>query len=426
MLKRWVGLAAMAAATLSACQDDADFGQPDDCASVESQNIWIDGLMREVYLWNDELPPLEDVDPAAFETPAAFLRSLRVGVDRWSYINTKQRNDAYYEEGMFLGLGYRTVVDEDSTRYVSFVYPDSPASQAGLRRGDTIRAVDGIAATDHDRNGTWSSAYGPNEPGVVVDLTLGKSDGTEEDVTLTKGWVPITTVPTHRVLQTSEGPVGYVLFLAFVETAYAELDEAFAEFKSAGVEHVVVDLRYNGGGRLKVAKYFADLIGGGPVDGNVMYRVDHNDSMADWDENRRFQARSNSINATAATFLTTRGTASASELMINALVPYMDVEVVGSGTAGKPVGMYAWEFCDQVIHPISFRMVNADGGTDYFDGLAPDCPAVDDLERQLGDPTEASLAAALARSTGAPCPEERSESKLPEVLGGFRGEIGAR
>lgn len=422
-VNRWFGVALLTGLVASACRDDDSFGQPDDCASVESQNIWIDNLMREVYLWNDAL---EIVDPAAYETPRDFLVALRVGLDRWSYINTIERNDAYYEEGMFLGLGYKTVIDSDRRRFVSFVYPDSPASAAGVNRGDEIRAVDGTTAAELDRNGSWSSAYGPNEPGVRVDMTLAKADGTEQDITLTKDWVPITTVPVHRVLRTSAGPVGYLAFLAFVETAYDELDEAFAEFAAEGVDQVVVDLRYNGGGRLAVAKYFGELLTGRALDGEIMYRVEHNDHMRDWNENRRFQAQANSIEATKVTFLTTRGTASASELLINALIPHLDVEVVGSTTAGKPVGMYAWEFCDQVIHPISFRMVNDDGATDYFDGLAVDCPALDDLSRDLGDPAELSLAAALARTTGASCPDPQAEPKVPEELPGFAGEIAAR
>src|SRR5690606_19400952 len=94
-------------------------------------------------------------------------------------------------------------------------------------------------------------------------------------------------------------------------------------------------------------------------------------------------------------FVTTRSTLSASELVINMLRPYAEVRVVGGRTGGKPVGSKQWEFCDKVLVPITCRLLNADGVGDYFDGFPPDCPAPDDLDHQLGDPSEGSLAQAL-------------------------------
>ena len=91
----------------------------------------------------------------------------------------------------------------------------------------------------------------------------------------------------------------------------------------------------------------------------------------------------------------TRATASASELVVNALRPFMPVILVGDRTYGKPVGQYQFEFCDKVLAPVSFTLRNANGQGDFFDGFAPDCSAADDISRQLGDTQEASLREAL-------------------------------
>jgi hypothetical protein len=94
--------------------------------------------------------------------------------------------------------------------------------------------------------------------------------------------------------------------------------------------------------------------------------------------------------------IATRASASASELVIAGLDPFIPVTVVGDRTYGKPVGQYGFEFCDKVLFPVSFRSRNAAGQTDYFDGLPVDCPASDNLDRALGDPAESSLAEALS------------------------------
>ncbi len=94
-------------------------------------------------------------------------------------------------------------------------------------------------------------------------------------------------------------------------------------------------------------------------------------------------------------FITTGATASASEIVINGLEPFVEVAIVGSTTFGKPVGQLGFAFCERVLRPASFQTVNADGEGEFFAGIAPDCEAEDDLSKPLGDPREASMAEAL-------------------------------
>jgi hypothetical protein len=121
------------------------------------------------------------------------------------------------------------------------------------------------------------------------------------------------------------------------------------------------------------------------------------------------------INASRVVFLTTRRTASASEQVINGLVPYVDVDVIGGTTLGKPVGADSWDHCGYTLAPITFHSLNAAGEGDYFQGIQPSCAAADDLLHRLGDPEEAQLKAALRSLAGEPC--EADEALDDEMLG---------
>jgi hypothetical protein len=107
--------------------------------------------------------------------------------------------------------------------------------------------------------------------------------------------------------------------------------------------------------------------------------------------------------------ITTRASASASELVINALKPFITVVVVGERTYGKPVGQYGISFCDKTLAPVAFTLRNANGEGDFFDGIAPMCSAADDLDHQIGDVSESSLREALTVIASGEC------SRSPDV-----------
>ena len=131
--------------------------------------------------------------------------------------------------------------------------------------------------------------------------------------------------------------------------------------------------------------------------------------------------------------ITTRSSASASELIINALRPFMPVITIGDTTYGKPVGQYGLEFCDKVLAPVSFTIRNANGEGDYFDGIAPTCPAPDDLDHQIADLEEGSLAEALhfiqhdaCRTTTSLSARAERARPIPILASGFEQLVGAR
>jgi C-terminal processing protease CtpA/Prc len=189
--------------------------------------------------------------------------------------------------------------------------------------------------------------------------------------------------------------VGYFSFRNFVRPSFAALDAVVAQFRAAGIDDLVIDVRYNGGGLVSVAQYLGGLVGGVRTNGQVFTEFVHNDRNAALNETIRFELPDNALSLDRVFIITTRSSASASELIISALRPFITVVTVGDRTFGKPVGQYSFDFCDKVFHPVAFATRNARGEGDYFDGIAPTCAAADDIGRALGDPLERSLAEAL-------------------------------
>jgi C-terminal processing protease CtpA/Prc len=135
----------------------------------------------------------------------------------------------------------------------------------------------------------------------------------------------------------------------------------------------------------------------------VLLRNTYNRNFSAWNGELKLTDEPQAISATQVVFLTSGSTASASELLINGLKPFMDVKLVGTQTYGKPVGADAWEYCENIVSPITFRSLNADGEGDYFGGIPVDCEVPDDLDHQLGDEHELRLKTALSLMDGGAC-----------------------
>jgi C-terminal processing protease CtpA/Prc len=231
---------------------------------------------------------------------------------------------------------------------------------------------------------------------VTSTILFQSLTGRQQRETLTKRVVTIPTVSLTRTFRVDGRVVGYLFFRNFVNPSYAALDEAFAALRTAGATELVVDLRYNGGGLVDVAVHLASLVGGTATQGRVFATFQHNDKNTALNEDLRFKdAPDATLNLSRLFVITTRSSASASELLINSLRPHLPVVVVGDLTYGKPVGQYGFTFCDKVLAPVAFALVNAEGQGDFFGGIAPDCSAADDIEHELGSAEEASLAEAL-------------------------------
>jgi hypothetical protein len=160
----------------------------------------------------------------------------------------------------------------------------------------------------------------------------------------------------------------------------------------------VIDLRYNGGGSTTPAFQLIDLIGGNAVKNKVFASVVYNSKRTKDNGSLIYPTPSAlALNVDQLFFITTESSASASELVINSMFPYKEVILIGEKTYGKPVGMEVFESkeYDIALAPVTFKLLNADGEGDYFDGIPVNYQVADDVFRAWGDPAEACLKTAL-------------------------------
>ncbi len=357
------------------------------------QTTFVRDTLDELYFWYRELP---DLDPADAASPEAYLEAARYrALDRtFSYVTSRAANDAFYSDSQFIGLGLSTAVLGDELRVLQ-VFDGSPAADAGIDRGSRITAIDGVEIAAILAAGLADTAFGPAQDGVEVGVAFETRAGAQRSVVLRKRPVTIPTVSLTRVFDVGGRRVGYLFFRNFVRPSVAALDAAFESLAAAGVDELVLDLRYNGGGLVDVAVQLASLVAGPPARDQVFAETRHNDRNRRLNQTLRFRDPSHALGLDRLVVIATRASASASELVINGLRPFVEVTVVGDRTYGKPVGQYGLPFCDKVFAPVAFTSVNADGRGDYYDGIAADCPAADDIGHELGDSAEASLAEAL-------------------------------
>jgi C-terminal processing protease CtpA/Prc len=261
-------------------------------------------------------------------------------------------------------------------------------------------------------DGTIGGAFGAAEVGVASSIEWETLSGARRSARMVKRLVTIPTVSLTSVVEVDGRKVGYLFFRNFVQPSVAALTDAFTALKTAGATELVLDLRYNGGGLVDVAVHLASLIGGARTGGQVMLNYVHNDKVGPvLDKSTRFSSPEQTLNLQRLVAITTRSSASASELVINSLRAYIPVTIVGDTTYGKPVGQYGLRFCDKILYPVAFSIRNANNEGDFFDGLAPDCAAGDDYTHQLGDRAEASLAEALTFIRTGSCSQKSTEAR---------------
>jgi len=411
------------------------------CSST-AQKQWVLDTTRQWYLFQDLLPA--QVDIGAYATPQDLLDALTEearaqGKDRFfSYLTTIEEDSAFFGEGQFVGFGFRSRIESDSRLFVLDVDAGSPAADGGLARGAEIYAIDAgsgfrTIADWLSEDPTLGTALGPAEAGVQRTIRY-LLDGQSSEVVLTKRVVtidPIADADGVRLLPlTGTTGVGYVNLRTFISTAETQLKDAFASFRSQNLDYYIVDLRYNGGGLVHTAELLGDLFGGNRSPADVFSRTEFNVQRSGANETRLFAPQAGiSVAPVRIAFITTGGTASASELVINAMQPWAEVAIVGANTYGKPVGQSAFDLstCGVRLRLVTFRTVNALGDGDYFSGLAGSLPfaclAEDAIAAAPGDPAEISTAEALSWLEFGQCSGvigvAAAQSK-PELVAGVR------
>lgn len=394
--------------------------------SLRSRQDWAAGQLQEWYLFGETLPAF--LDPSPYASVDSYIDALTAtaraqGRDRYfTYLTSIAEENAYYQSGSSAGFGFRLIYDTQARRvFVAETFEGTPALSAGVDRGAEIvavgtsaadlRAVSDIMATSGAQGVV--DALGPSTTGTARVLRVADGAGTRT-VTLTKTDYSLTPVSTRygaRILDDGGRKVGYVNLRTFINTADPALREAFLGFRNAGVTEIIVDLRYNGGGLVAIGELLGDLMGANRFASDIFSYTTFRPQKSSENEVRNFMAQPQSVAPTRVAFIGTGGTASASELVINAFIPYLraNAALIGTNTYGKPVGQIAIDrtACDDRLRIVAFAVENAARNASYFNGLAGSmdatCRAPDDLTRPLGDPQEASIRQALDFLAGRSC-----------------------
>jgi hypothetical protein len=349
------------------------------------------------YLWYKNLPKAEAFNPLKFITPEAVIGAVRnysekgpngAIRDKWSFVMNKSDWNAIASgNSKDFGAFYRFA--SDGNLYVRQVFAKSSAGVQGVTRGWKVVSVAGLTPSNDNNFITQFSKTLENNN---VEFVFQKPDATTQKITLTETDYQTNTIQSAKVFDEGTKKIGYFCFTDFLgDDTAAGLEAVFNDFKTKGVNELIVDLRYNGGGYVSLAQQLSNLIAPSSANGKVMFTYQYNDKLKSISRTTNFNT-SNKLNLTKLIVITSKNSASASELLINSLKPHMEVKIIGSASNGKPVGFPVIPY---VVAPVAFKTVNSAGEADYYEGFKPDYPEVDDLSKNFGDPDEKCLKVSL-------------------------------
>ena len=398
--------------------------------SQESVNRKAFAYLKDWYLWYEHLPA---INPADYESLSSMISAVKYRegetlIDRFSYAVKKTEHEDYYA-GKRYGMGMSMQRDENNDIFITLVYPGSPAGVAGLKRGQRLLAMNGVTVGELDENGEynkehrgdadfeertdWNNVYNAENKGEAVQFKV-LEEGEELETTVYLDDYIGKSVLAYKVLENDGVKTGYIHFKSFITSSKDELNEVFARFKEENVEQLVLDLRYNGGGLVKIAHQLVNLIAGDKAKGESVIKLIYNSRHTEQNTSYKGEVLKNSLSGIKkVAVIVSSGTASASEMVINSLTPYVEVSLIGETTYGKPVGMNSRDICDQTIVPITFKYANSQDYGDFFLGMEADCAANDDFKHDFGDVREEELAASLYYLSNGKCPSNAAV-KSPE------------
>ncbi|PWJ54733.1 peptidase S41-like protein [Dyadobacter jejuensis] len=423
-------------------------------ATVSETNQWIYDQMKYWYYWNDQLPQPPDLTQSPTDLFNSLLykydATLRPDGDRFSWIQESADEllaglgGSEKTTGMEFKLSYYPSGTKNVIGLVTYVWPNSPASAAGIKRGNIFTGINNEALTG-DNYQRLLNTDGP------LALTLGALDSlgqvnTTQSKTLEKLTLQTDPVYFDSLYQIQGKNIGYLVYNRFNPEPYEadndlydnELTAVIGKFKDNGVKHLILDLRYNPGGYVSSATHLASLIGK-VTNKDKFYIKEYNKTVTPDLEKEygatffydTFALKDQSIGQDLENLiiLTSTGTASASELLINGLKPFMTVTVIGGKTVGKNVGSISLTNKKAGItyglQPIVTKSFNSQMKSDYNLGFVPDVAAVEGLNLYpFGDPRDPLLGEALFKIVGSrttrrsltPGPKELPHSEIMSTM----------
>lgn len=414
------------------------------------ENYWLRSWSNNTYLWYDEIA---DVNPADYDSAIDYFSLLRSNEltpsgnarDRFHFTFDTEEWRQLSQSGSSAGYGSDfTIISAAPPREILVAYtePNSPAAEDNIQlsRGAEILQVDGVdvinansqAEVDTLNAGLFPDSAGESHTFLVRDAAT----DIPRIITMTSAIITTKPVLDVTTLNTNNTPVGYILFNSHIATSEAELVDAINQLAANNVEELVLDLRYNGGGFLDIAAELAYMIAGeSATEGRTFDSLTFNDKHLTTNpvtgnplsptpfhkQTLGFSIEAGqalpSLNLQRIFILSTSGTCSASEAIINGLRGVnVEVVLIGDTTCGKPYGFYPTDNCGTTYFTIQFRGANDVDFGDYADGfspanatdnlgvITPGCAVADDFNTPLGNPQEAQLAAALDFIETGNCP----------------------
>ena len=416
--------------SITSCEDADD--NPVPTSLTVKDFVWKG--MNLYYLWQADSPNLADNRFASqadlniflepFETPTALFNDLRIDttIDRFSTIYSDYSvlegvlSGTTKNNGMDFGLKYTDATNTSVIGWVRYVIPNSDASTKNIQRGDLFYAIDGIPLTnDNYRSLLANETYTVN----LADYNNGNYTPNGQSISLTKTVLAENPILLNTVLTEGTHKIGYLMYNGFYASYDNQLNAVFGNFQSQNVTDLVLDLRYNSGGSVATATKLASMITG-QFTGQLFAKQQWNAKAQSYYEQNypdrlrnNFVGGLNSLNLSKVYILTSKSSASASELVINCLKPYINVVQIGDVTTGKNVGsitLYDSPTFGKTdvnpahkyaMQPIVLKVVNKDGFGDYTAGITPNFPLIESLSNLgiLGNSEERLLSAAISQIT---------------------------
>lgn len=401
-------IAAISLVNFSCFEDDDDTG-----AYTSEINDFVWKGMNAAYLYKQEIFDLsnnrfDSSDEYAnylnnFESPEILFESLiyeRESIDKFSvivdnYIELEQFfNGSSVSNGMEYGLSYIPNSSNEIFGFVRYVHPGSNADINNIKRGDIFRGINNTLLNINNYSGLLSQDV------YIVNFANYNNFNTENinddsinlinvNIELSKQPLNKNPVYHYNIINSSDKKIGYLMYNQFVSNYDSYIETIFSEFKSKSVDELILDLRYNPGGSVNSAIFLSSLITG-QFQNEIFSTEEWNPDIQNyWLNNdpeyliNRFISSENSLNMSKLYILTTKSSASASELVINCLKPYINIIQIGTTTYGKyqaSVTIYDSEdFSNQNINtshnyalqPLVLKILNANGESDYFNGISP-------------------------------------------------------
>jgi carboxyl-terminal processing protease len=401
-VNKYVGVAAAALLIFVSCKKEINEVTTEPAATTtDAIKDTALSYSRDIYLWYNQVPG--SFNARSYADPDKMMTALRQyslepgftgPADRWSFA-MKQKEWDDVSSGIAGDFGLGVFFRNTSDLRVKLVEATSPAGLAGVRRGWRITKINGNSdMTTANSDFVVRQVFNSNK----ATFTFEKPDGTAADVTLNTARYQENPIVLDSVYKVGSKNIGYLAFNSFLGDTtqiYNAFSRIFSRFVAQQVNDVIVDLRYNGGGYVSVQEKLANYLAPLTANGNLMMTQQFNDKNTQYNTTHYFKKQGTFV-PSRLFFIVSKSTASASELLINNLKPWVNVQLVGPGkTYGKPVGFFPVPVADWYIFPVSFRTTNINGEGAYFDGLALNKQVADGLDKDWGDVRESCLASIL-------------------------------